>query len=52
MRTSPVYEITGNVNEQWLCPDMLSIRNVGPADSWRGHVVRVFLRFMKYLTGV
>ena len=46
------YEITGNLNNQWLCPDLLSIRNIGAADSWRGHLVRGFFRLLKWTTGV
>lgn len=37
---------------QWLCPDSLSIRNIGAADGWRGRVVRVFFRVLKWVTGV
>lgn len=35
-----------------LCPDLLSIRNIGEADGWRGWLVRAFFRFLKLVTGV
>ena len=37
---------------QVLCPDLLSIRNIGEADGWRGHLVRGFFRLLKIVTGV
>jgi hypothetical protein len=44
----------GNVNtsESWLCPDLLSIRDIGAADGWRGRVVRVFFRLLRVATGL
>jgi hypothetical protein len=35
-----------------LCPDLLSIRDLGEADGWRGRVVRAFFRTLRLLTGV
>ena len=35
-----------------LCPDLLSVRDLGEADSWRGHLVRAFFRALRVLTGV
>lgn len=42
---------TGTAN--WhICPDLLSIRDIGAADGWRGKVVRGFFRLLKVVTGV
>lgn len=49
--TSPTITTTG-VSSQYLCPDLLSIRQIGGADGWRGKVVRVFFRALKVVTGV
>ena len=46
------YEMTGNFNQPPLCPDLLSIRNLGAADGWRGKSVRAFFRVLKWTTGV
>ena len=35
-----------------LCPDLLSIRDIGEADGWRGHVVRGFFRVLRLVTGL
>lgn len=35
-----------------ICPDLLSIRDIGTADGWRGHLVRGFFRLLKVATGV
>jgi hypothetical protein len=35
-----------------LFPDLLSIRNIGAADGWRGRVVRGFFRILRAVTGV
>jgi len=35
-----------------LCPDLLSIRDIGEADGWRGHVVRIFFRILRVVTGL
>lgn len=43
---------TGSFNRQYLCPDLLSIRQIGGADGWRGKVVRIFFRALKVVTGV
>lgn len=37
---------------QWICPDLLSIRQIGAADGWRGRVVRAFFIALKKITGV
>lgn len=38
--------------QQWICPDLLSIRQIGGADGWRGHLVRGFFKILKLVTGV
>lgn len=35
-----------------ICPDLLSIRDLGEADGWRGHVVRGFFGILRKVTGV
>lgn len=45
-------EATTTTNQQAICPDLLSIRDLGEADGWRGHVVRGFFRVLKIVTGV
>jgi hypothetical protein len=35
-----------------FCPDLLSIRDLGEADGWRGHLIRGFFRLLKVVTGV
>jgi hypothetical protein len=51
--SSPVVLTSGfTTNRTYLCPDLLSIRNIGVADGWRGRVVRGFFRLMKWVTGV
>jgi hypothetical protein len=46
--------ITGGttINRTYICPDLLSIRNIGAADGWRGRAVRGFFRVLKWVTGV
>lgn len=39
-------------NSRAICPDLLSIRDIGGADGWRGHVVRGFFRLLRVVTGV
>jgi hypothetical protein len=41
---------TGTTNA--ICPDLLSIRDIGAADGWRGHLVRGFFRVLKVVTGL
>lgn len=33
-----------------LCPDLLSIEDLGEADGWRGGLVRAFFRVLSWLT--
>lgn len=35
-----------------LCPDLLSIVDIGEADGWRGHLVRGFFVLLRKVTGV
>lgn len=35
-----------------ICPDLLSIRDIGEADGWRGKAVRGFFRLLKVVSGV
>lgn len=35
-----------------ICPDLLSIRDIGEADGWRGRVVRAFFRVLRVVTGL
>jgi hypothetical protein len=35
-----------------ICPDLLSIRDLGEADCWRGHLVRAFFVVLRKVTGV
>lgn len=45
--------ITGTATSSThLCPDLLSLRNLGAADTWRGHLVRGFFRLLRVMTGV
>jgi len=45
--------LTGTgVNSTYLCPDLLSIRNLGAADAWRGRLVRGFFYILRVVTGV
>jgi len=48
----PVNGTGVTLNQTYLCPDLLSIRHVGEADSWRGKVVRAFFRLLRVVTGV
>jgi hypothetical protein len=51
--SSPVVLTSGlTTNRTYLCPDLLSIRSIGAADGWRGHVVRGFFRLLRIVTGV
>ena len=34
-----------------LCPDLLSIADIGEADGWRGRVVRGFFRVLEWFGG-
>jgi hypothetical protein len=43
---------TTTSSREWICPDLLSIRDIGAADGWRGYVVRGFFRVLKWVTGV
>lgn len=43
---------TGLLAPSALCPDLLSIRNIGEADGWRGRLVRGFFRVLWIVTGV
>lgn len=43
---------TANLGGQWLCPDLLRLDQIGPADNWRGRVVRGFFRVLRVVTGV
>lgn len=43
-------QVTGTTNA--ICPDMLSLRDIGVADGWRGHVVRGFFRVLRWVTGL
>jgi len=31
-----------------ICPDLLSLRDIGVADNWRGRVIRAFFKLMEY----
>jgi hypothetical protein len=35
-----------------VCPDLLRLGDLGPADCWRGRLVRAFFRLLRVLTGV
>jgi hypothetical protein len=35
-----------------ICPDLLSITDLGSADGWRGRIVRVFFHLLRRCTGV
>jgi hypothetical protein len=35
-----------------LCPDLLSIRDIGEADGWRGRAVRGFFQMLRVVTGL
>jgi hypothetical protein len=35
------------VTPDHLCPDLLRLSNIGPADGWRGRIVRGFFRLMR-----
>jgi hypothetical protein len=52
----PLPGATGNSSwtfaPRYLCPDLLSIRDIGAADGWRGHLVRGFFLILKKVTGV
>ena len=37
---------------QWICPDLLSIKQLGATDGWRGHAVRAFFVPLRKITGV
>jgi hypothetical protein len=50
MRITTESTSTGTINS--ICPDMLSIRDIGAADGWRGHLVRGFFRVLKWVTGL
>ena len=43
---------TTTMTSSAICPDLLSIRDLGTADGWRGHAVRGFFRLLKIVTGV
>lgn len=43
----PTLSVNG-VNH-WLCPDLLSIHQIGAADNLRGRVVRAFFRVMEWI---
>ena len=43
----PVLPSTGM--QTWLCPDLLSIHQIGAADGLRGRIVRGFFRVMEWL---
>jgi hypothetical protein len=40
------------VKPRALCPNLLSIRDIGEADGWRGRVVRGFFRVLRVVTGL
>ena len=42
--------VTGT--QRALCPDLLSIRDIGVADGWRGRVVRGFFVVLSKVTGL
>lgn len=41
-----------SANPTYLCPDLLRYEQLGAADGWRGHLVRLFFRALKTVTGV
>jgi hypothetical protein len=43
---------TTNTTNSAICPDLLSIRDLGEADSWRGHLVRGLFRLLRIITGI
>lgn len=51
-RPSPYVTVGGTANTTYICPDMLSIRHLGGADGWRGHLVRLVFRVLWLITGV
>ncbi len=47
-----VMGITATGTHQAICPDLLSIRDIGEADGWRGRVVRGLFRLLRVVTGL
>lgn len=47
-----MYSYTLTTSQRALCPDLLSIKDMGEADGWRGRLVRGFFRSLKVMTGV
>ena len=43
-----VWHSTHTSNDTALCPDLLSIRDIGVADNLRGRVVRAFFRAISW----
>jgi len=35
-----------------ICPDLLSTRNIGEADDWRGRAIHGFFRVLRVVTGL
>ena len=42
----PTYTLGTYVTPEHLCPDLLRLENLGPADNLRGRVVRGFFRVL------
>lgn len=51
MVTTNTWQPTTSTNSA-ICPDLLNIRDIGEADGWRGHVVRIFFRVLRKVTGL
>ncbi len=47
-----VMAMTTTGTHRAICPDLLSIRDIGEADGWRGRVIRGFFRVMRAVTGL
>lgn len=43
---------TGTTTSSAICPDLLSITDLGVADNWRGRLVRGVFRVLRWVTGL
>ncbi len=48
----PMVAATTTGTYRAICPDLLSIRDIGEADGWRGCVIRGFFQVMRVVTGL
>jgi hypothetical protein len=45
----PTFGSVNTVAPRYLCPDLLTIHQIGAADNLRGRVVRAFFRVMEWI---